>query len=50
MANYKKMDDHDFVSINKPLTDQEEKDFSAFLRSMPGLVSSNPGQNINSIS
>ncbi len=33
MINFKKMDDKDFVFVNKPLTDKEEKKFSEFLRS-----------------
>jgi hypothetical protein len=33
MANFKKMDDHDFVFVNKPLTAKEEKDFSDYLKS-----------------
>lgn len=33
MANFKKMDDHDFVFINKPVTVAEEKEFSDFLKS-----------------
>jgi hypothetical protein len=33
MANFKKMDDHDFVFINKPITVTEEKEFSDFLKS-----------------
>jgi hypothetical protein len=32
MANFKKMDDHDFVFVNKPLTVKEEKKFSDFLK------------------
>ncbi|HYV95638.1 MAG TPA: hypothetical protein VE978_27935 [Chitinophagales bacterium] len=32
MANFKKMDDHDFVFVNKPLTAKEEKEFSDFLK------------------
>ena len=32
MANLKKMDDHDFVFVNKPLTKKEEKEFSDFLK------------------
>jgi len=32
MANYKKMDEHDFVFVNKPLTPKEEKEFSDFLK------------------
>ena len=33
MINFKKMDDKDFVFVNKPLSDKEEKDFSNFLKS-----------------
>ena len=33
MANFKKMDDHDFVFVNKPLTAKEDKEFSDFLKS-----------------
>ncbi len=33
MINFKKMDDKDFVFVNKPLTDKEEKEFSDFLKS-----------------
>jgi hypothetical protein len=33
MANFKKMDDHDFVFINKPMTVTEEKEFSDFIKS-----------------
>lgn len=32
MADYKKIDDHDFIFINKPLTEEEEKEFSEFLK------------------
>lgn len=32
MVNFKKMDEHDFVFVNKPLTATEEKEFSNFLR------------------
>ncbi len=32
MANFKKMDDHDFVFVNKPPTEKEEKEFSDFLK------------------
>ena len=32
MANFKKMDDHDFIFVNKPLTEKEEKEFSDFLK------------------
>ena len=33
MANFKKMDDHDFVFVNKPMTVTEEKEFSDFIKS-----------------
>lgn len=33
MINFKKMDDKDFVFVNKRLTDKEEKEFSNFLKS-----------------
>ena len=32
MINFKKMDDKDFVFVNKPLSDKEEKEFSQFLK------------------
>jgi len=32
MINFKKMDDKDFVFVNKCLTDKEEKEFSDFLK------------------
>ena len=32
MINIKKVDDHDFVFVNKPLTEKEEKEFSDFLK------------------
>jgi len=32
MANYKEMDDQDFVFVNEPLTEKEEKEFSDFLK------------------
>jgi hypothetical protein len=32
MANIKKMDDQDFVFVNKTLTAKEEKEFSGFLK------------------
>jgi hypothetical protein len=31
MANFKKIDDKDFVFVNRPLTEKEEKEFSDFL-------------------
>jgi hypothetical protein len=33
MINFKKMDDKDFVFVNKPLSVKEEKEFSDFLKS-----------------
>lgn len=33
MIDFKKMDDKDFVFINKPLSDKEEQSFSDFLKS-----------------
>ena len=32
MVNFKKMDDHDFVFVNEPLTAKEEKEFSDYLK------------------
>lgn len=32
MIDFKKMDDKDFVFVNKPLTEKEEKEFSDFLK------------------
>ena len=32
MVNFKKIDDKDFVFVNKPLSEKEEKDFSNFLK------------------
>jgi hypothetical protein len=32
MANFKKIDDQDFVFVNKKMTEREEKDFSDFLK------------------
>ena len=37
MVNFKKMDDKDFVFINKPLDMAEEKAFSDFLKTRKGL-------------
>lgn len=33
MINLKKIDEKDFVFVNKPLSDKEEKAFSDFLKS-----------------
>jgi hypothetical protein len=38
MANFKKMDDHDFIFVNKPLTAKEEKKFSDFLKARKSSV------------
>lgn len=32
MVNIKKIDQYDFIFVNKPLTAKEEKEFSDFLR------------------
>ena len=32
MANFKKIDDYDFVFIDKPWTEKEKKEFSEFLK------------------
>lgn len=32
MINFKKMDEKDFVFVNKPLSETEEKEFSEFLK------------------
>lgn len=32
MVNFKKIDEQDFVFVNKPLTAKEEKEFSDFLK------------------
>ena len=33
MIDFKKMDDKDFIFVNKPLSDKDEKQFSDFLKS-----------------
>lgn len=32
MIDFKKMDDKDFIFVNKPLNEKEEKSFSDFLK------------------
>jgi hypothetical protein len=32
MIDFKKMDEKDFVFVNKPLSEKEEKEFSDFLK------------------
>ena len=38
MINFKKMDEKDFVFVNKPLSEREEKEFSEFLKSRKAKV------------
>ena len=38
MINFKKMDEKDFVFVNKPLSAKEEKEFSEFLKSRKAKV------------
>ena len=33
MINFKKIDDEDFIFVNKPFSKKEEKEFSNFLKS-----------------
>ena len=42
MANFKKIDDHDFVFVNKPLTAQQEKEFSQFLKNRKAKTKAKP--------
>ena len=37
MINFKKMDDKDFVFLNKPLDEKEEKAFSNFLKTRKAI-------------
>ena len=37
MANFKKMDDKDFVFVNRPADGKEDREFSAFLKSRKAL-------------
>ncbi len=48
MANYKKMDDHDFVFVNKPLTPEEDKEFSDFLKNRRSRIKTR--QNLRTLS
>jgi hypothetical protein len=41
MINFKKMDDKDFVFINKTLSEKEEKAFSEFLKKRKTRISRN---------
>ena len=38
MVNFKKIDEQDFVFVNKPLTSKEEKEFSNFLKERKSRV------------
>ena len=42
MINIKKMDEHDFVFVNKPLTAKEDKEFSAFLKNRKSKLKAKP--------
>ena len=39
MANIKKLDDHDVVFVNRPWTESEKKEFSAFLKKKKAKLS-----------
>ncbi len=43
MIDFKKMDDKDFVFVNKSLSDKEEKEFSEFLKSRKTKAKRTPG-------
>ncbi len=47
MANFKKMDDHDFVFVNRPLTPREDKEFSDFLKARKSKLYVNRIHQIN---
>lgn len=38
MANFKKMDEKDFVFVNKPMTKKDEKEFSDFLKKRKSVI------------
>jgi len=40
MVNFKKIDDKDFVFVNKPLTQKEEQEFSDFLKARKSKLKS----------
>ena len=44
MIDFKKMDDKDFVFVNKPLSGKEEKEFSDFLKSRKTKAKQTPGK------
>ncbi|MDP3916490.1 MAG: hypothetical protein Q8R96_22415 [Bacteroidota bacterium] len=48
MANFKKIDDHDFVFVNRPLSEKEDNEFSNFLKSRKSKTKSK--QNVRSSS
>ncbi len=43
MINFKKMDEKDFVFINKPLSEKEEKEFSEFLKNRKSVTKRRKG-------
>jgi hypothetical protein len=43
MIHFNKMDEKDFVFVNKPLSDEEEKAFSVFLKSRKTKAGRTPG-------
>ncbi len=42
MANFRKIDDKDFVFVNKPLSEKEGKAFSDFLKNRKEVVGRRP--------
>lgn len=47
MSNLKKIDDKDFVFVNKPLSEKAEKEFSDFLKAQKVSDSANKRQKVN---
>lgn len=47
MANLKKIDDLEFVFVNKPLSEKEEKEFSDFLKNRKARPTPKSKQNKN---
>ena len=42
MVTIKKMDEHDFIFVNNPLTAKEDKEFSAFLKNRKEKLKAKP--------
>ena len=42
MANFKKIDEKDFVFVNKPLSEKEERAFSDFLKNRKEVAGRRP--------